>query len=62
MTLRELVLQVTGNLALDQYLANFEKLDYEVVPVAELRLGYKKLVDVKVSDKNKSIVIIHEGN
>lgn len=58
MTLRELIYKVTDNLALDAYLSNFEKLDYEV---AELRLGYKKLVDVKVSETNKAAVIIYEG-
>ena len=61
MTLRELILQVTDNPSLDEYLQNFEKLDYEIAPVAELRLGYKKLKEVKVSEKNKAIVIIHEG-
>ena len=61
MTLRELIYKVTGNLALDTYLSNFDKLDYEIAPVAELRLGYKKLVDVKVSETNKAIVVIHEG-
>ena len=61
MTLRELIYKVTDNLALDHCLANFDKLDYEVAPVAELRLGYKKLIDVKISETNKAIVIIHEG-
>lgn len=62
MTLRELIYQVTDNSALNEYLGNFEILDYEVAPVAELRLGYKRLVEVKVSEKNKAIVLIHEGN
>jgi hypothetical protein len=62
MTLRELIYKVTDNLALDQCLSNFDKLNYEVVPVAELRLGYKRLIDVKVSEKNAAIVIIHEGS
>lgn len=62
MTLRDLIYKVTGNMPLDEYLRNFELLDYEVVPVAELRLGYKQIKEVKVSEKNKAIVIIHEGN
>lgn len=62
MTLRDLIYQVTQNMPLDEYLRNFEILDYEIVPAAELCLGYKRLVEVKVSEKNKSIVLIHEGN
>lgn len=61
MTLRELIYQVTDNLPLDEYLRNFEILDYEVAPVAELRLGYKELKEVKVSEKNKAIVLIYKG-
>lgn len=62
MTLREMIVQVTG-INSTQTVLDLEHpiLAYELAPVAELRLGYKRLVRVKLSHANKAIVLIHEG-
>jgi hypothetical protein len=55
MTLRELIVQVTG-ISPAQTVLDLDHpiLAYELAPVAELRLGYKRLVEVKLSDRNKA--------
>lgn len=61
MKLRELVHQVTGNSALDEYLKNFPELDYELAVITRsLRISTDSIVNISRVirvDNTKSVCI-----